>query len=587
MNLVATIVLLAQATIPSPAPTPQLPVIPNVAPGYAAPKVSPPPPGVVGVTQSPFVGITIQNAIGMALEKNPDLAVAQSNRRIALYGIQTAKGGYDVHLSVQPQYQYNTQAPTNSFFSGPGFTPIVQRNTSLTAGASGTLAGGQTYDVSISGTQTYDNTQINTFNPTYPTIFSVDFTQPLGPNHGANDATHELKLARINADSSDAQTLTSVSSTISQVQDTYWDLVAAWRNVAIQETALRDTITQQHSNVRLARRGATAPIDVVQTNTQIAVFQENVFAALQNVANLQNQLKSELLTSPNDPIWSANLVPTTPALQLPSQPALTDLVTQALRDRPEIAQIRSLRNTADENLKFAGNQTKPQFDLQLGYTSNGFAGTAVNPASSPFLASQINQFTAINQLIAAVNPTLPPAQRIPVLANPNVPTPQYLQGGLGQSLSNLFSNKFPVYTAGVLVTFPLGNNTARGNMGAAQEQERIALIQEASTIQRVTYEVRNALQAYQSAQARLLAATSAREASEQVLASEERRFHAGTSTTFLVLQREIELADNRGLELSAQTDLNKAVVDLQRSTGTILSANNVNVTTVGEGALTR
>jgi HAE1 family hydrophobic/amphiphilic exporter-1 len=137
----------------------------------------------------------------------------------------------------------------------------------------------------------------------------------------------------------------------------------------------------------------------------------------------------------------------------------------------------------------------------------------------------------------------------------------------------------------VQVTFPIGNRTARADLAAAQEQERSVAVQEASTIQRITMDVRNALQAYQSAQARLLAARAARAASEQVLASEQRRFHAGSSTTFLVLQREIELADNRGRELQAQTDLNKAVVDLERATGTILTSNNVNVTTVGEGAL--
>jgi HAE1 family hydrophobic/amphiphilic exporter-1 len=192
---------------------------------------------------------------------------------------------------------------------------------------------------------------------------------------------------------------------------------------------------------------------------------------------------------------------------------------------------------------------------------------------------------AINQLIAAVNATLPPSQQIPALPNNNAPVPSYLQGGLNKSISNLLSNKFPTYTAGIQVEFPIGNNTAKADLAAAQEQERSVAVQEASTIQQITIDVRNALQGYQSAQARLLAARAAREASEQVLASEERRFRAGESTTFLVLQREIELADNRGLELQAQTDLNNSIVDLQQATGTILSANNVDLTTVGAGAL--
>ena len=563
--------ILAVVIVPTPAPAPVLPKIPAVAPGYAAPAVPMASPNVIGVTQQAFVGITLDNAVGMALSNDPDLAVVRANRRIAHYQIVAAQGAFDIRLSVQPQYQYVTEAPQNAFFAGPNFGPIVQRNVSVSAGAQGTTPAGQQYGVSVAGRQVYDNTTINAFNPSYPTVFSVNFSQPLGKNSGITDASRNLLLAQINDRSAAGHALSVTEDTIAQVEDVYWDLVAAWRNAAIQEDALRSTITQQHSNIRLANQGVAAPIDVVQSNTQIAVFQQNVFSALQRVAALQNQLKSLLSNNPNDPIWDANLVPTGPVLQLPQEPPLADLVLTALRNRPEVDQLREQRAAADVNLRYAQNQTKPQVDLQLGYTSNGFAGTPTNPGNSPFFASSAQQLMAINALIAAVNPTLPPAQQIQPLPSSNTPVPAYLSGGLNQSIRNLLNNKFPVYAAGVLVTFPLGNHTAKANLEIAQEQENIAQVQEASTIQRITVEVRNALQAYQSALARLGAARTARQAAEAVLGSEQRRFRAGASTTFLVLQREIEVANDRGLELQAQTDLNKAVVEIQRATGTILT----------------
>ena len=575
--------LAAVAAVPSPVPSPQLPPVPAVAPGYAAPKASPPPPGIVGITQQPFVGITLQNAIGMALSQNTNLAIAQANHRIAQYQIEAAKGAYDVQFSIEPQYQYSAQPPQNAFFAGPNFGPIVQKTASVGAGVQGTTAAGQQYSVNVSGNQTYNNTSINTFDPYYPTIFSVNFTQPLLRGRNTNTSTRALQLAQINEQTVSAQNLSTVSSTIAQVQNTYWDLVAAWRNVAIQEEALKDTIAQQHSNVRLARHGASAPIDVVQVNAQVAVFQGNVYSALQNVALLQNQLKSSLTSNPSDAIWNANLVPTSPVLQAPSQTSLADLIQQALRNRPEIAQIRDRIAAAGVEVQYARNQTKPQVNLQLGYTSNGFAGNVLPPGD--FFKSSAQQVVAINQLIGAVNQTLPPSQQIPALPVSNTPVPAYLSGGLSQSIKNLLSNKFPAYAAGLQVVFPIGNHTAKADLAAALEQQRVAQIQEASTIQQVAMDVRNALQSFQSAQAQLVTARQARVSSQQILASEERRFRAGESTTFLVLQREIELADNRGREVTAQTNLNKAVVELQRASGTILGANNVNMTTVGEGAL--
>jgi HAE1 family hydrophobic/amphiphilic exporter-1 len=577
-----SLILAAVAVVPSPAPAPQLPAVPAVAPGYTAPNASPPPPGIVGVTQQPFVGITLANAIGMALAQNPSLSIAQANRRIAQYQIEAARGAYDIQFAVEPSYQYVTQPPQNAFFAGPNFAPIIQKKTTVATGLSGILPGGQQYSVNASANQTYDNTSINTFNPYYPTLFSINFTQPISRGFAVTEQNRQLQLAQINEQTVTAQTLTTVSSTISQVQDAYWDLVAAWREVAIQEEALKDTIAQQRSNVRQARRGAMAPIDVVQVNAQIAVFQQNVFSALQQVALLQNSLKSQLTTNPKDAIWNANLVPTSPVQQIPQEPSLADLVVQALKNRPEIAAVRSQLQSAGVNVAYARNQTKPQVDLQLGYTSNGFAGTVLPPGA--FFQSSAQQVTAINQLIAAVNQTLPPSQQIAALPTSNTPVPSYLSGGLNQSIKNLLSNKFPVYTAGVLVQFPIGNTTAKADLAAALEQQHVAQIQEASTIQQITVDVRNALQTYQSAQAQLAAARAAREAAQQILASEQRRLRAGESTTYLVLQREIELADDRGREVAAQTNLNKAVVELQRATGTILTANNVNVTTVGEGA---
>ena len=66
--------------------------MPNVAPGYTAPANGPLATGdLVGVNAEPFVGIALDDAIGMALGRNTDLAIAQSNQRIANYQIIAAK----------------------------------------------------------------------------------------------------------------------------------------------------------------------------------------------------------------------------------------------------------------------------------------------------------------------------------------------------------------------------------------------------------------------------------------------------------------------------------------------------------------
>jgi outer membrane protein len=536
-----------RAVIPTPEPSPVVPPVPSVASGYNAPNIRPTSAEIAGVTQQPFVGITLDNAIGMALSRNSDLAIAAGNTRIAGYQIAAARGAYDVTFRVEPSVTHSTTAPLNAFFAGPNFGLIVQNTQSLQAGLSGQLPTGTQYNVSITQQRVDNNTAINAFNPYYYATLNATITQPLLRNAGVgNDVRHQLELSVLSESATEAQTLAAVSSTIAAVENAYWDLLSAWRNVAIQETALHQTILQQQSNVRLAQQQRGAPIDAVESSSQVAVYQSNVFAALQNVSSLQNQLKSLIVNNPGDPIWRANLVPTTPVQQTPDVPSLPDLLATAMKNRPELAQALAQQQQARVDVAYARNQTRPQVDLQLTYTGNGFAGNALPPLGGPF-----------------GNATPPPV----------------LGGALGGAYGNI--GRLPTYSAGVVISQPLGDHTAKANLQVAQEQARNAAISTANVDQRIQTDVLDAVQNYRTALASLYSARRAREAAEAVYASELRKFHNARSTTFLVTQRQVTLVQDQGLELQAQTNLNKAIVELQRVDGTILSDNNVTLKTLG------
>jgi outer membrane protein TolC len=88
-------------------------------------------------------------------------------------------------------------------------------------------------------------------------------------------------------------------------------------------------------------------------------------------------------------------------------------------------------------------------------------------------------------------------------------------------------------------------------------------------------DVRNAAQAVDTAQKRVVASKLARESAELQLDGEQKLYDVGRSTTFLLLQRQNELTTARTNEIQAQTDYNKALADLQRATSATLRINNV------------
>ena len=93
----------------------------------------------------------------------------------------------------------------------------------------------------------------------------------------------------------------------------------------------------------------------------------------------------------------------------------------------------------------------------------------------------------------------------------------------------------------------------------------------------------NDIQSIEFAKMRIEAARAAEEFAKQQLAGEEKRFSAGLSTTYFVLQRQNEYSIARGSTLRALTDYNKLVAQLQRDIGTTLTNNNVEVKSDANG----
>ena len=219
-----------RVVIPTAIPTAMLPAIPSIAPGYQAPRVEPSAATIVGVTEQPFVNISLQDAIAMALLKNPNLAVSASNVKVARYTIVQAKGQYDVQLHLEPYSSSSVNPPQNLFEAGPGevgkygsgpsatYTAgpgnVIQHQSGFQYGAGGQTENGTTYQAGIQQQRVYNNTIFNEYNPYYLATLNLGVTQPLLRNAGMNSGKRLLKLSMINADASSAQALVDTSNTI-------------------------------------------------------------------------------------------------------------------------------------------------------------------------------------------------------------------------------------------------------------------------------------------------------------------------------------------------------------------------------------
>lgn len=529
--------LAAACSLPALGQTPAPPQTQDQTPQAQTQATQPPPSRpiptrTIGLDPGKIVNWTLRDAIIAGLEKNVDIEIERENVRLAQFDVESARGVYD--LIGSSGISYNSNRNPNTFvFSGT----TAQFNTRETFTYNFGLQqfvekGGGSYTIDFTNTRTTTNT--NLYSPEYRPNLTLQYTQPLFRNLKIDTRRRQIQISKKRLDLSDAQFRQRAIEIISQVQQAYWNLALAIRDEEIQREAAKLAETQLNNIQRQVEVGTLAPIDVVSAATQLESRRQQVFAAMNQVAQAENALKNLTVEGPNSDLWTAQIVPVEKFdIQHVTLP-LQDAIKLAFENRPEMKQVQLQKEINRIDIDFFKDQMKPQIDLVGNYTMIGYAGTGTQP-----------------NLV--------------------------FEGGYPTALGNLFKNDTRQWTIGVQISFPFRNRTAKANYGRALEAERQIDLQTRRMMQSIEVEVRNAVQAVETAKMRIEAARAAREYAQQQLDGETKRFAAGMSTTFLILTRQNELAQAQGVELRALGDFNIAVAQLQRAISTTLSSNNIEI----------
>jgi len=512
--------------------------VPAMAQDPQQPVARPIPQRTVGLEPGNVVRWTLRDAIISALDKNVDIELERENVRLAGYDIVAAKGFYDFNTGASFLYE-SAKRPNTFPFSGTTDNFTLNDTTTFNFTAFKNIEKyGSRVDASFSNRRVANN--VNLFSPQFSPVLTVNLTQPLMRNYKIDTTRRQISINKKRLDLSDAQFRQRAIEIISRVQQAYWDLAFAIRDEEIQRQSVDLAATQLSNNQRQVEVGTLAPIDVVSAATQLESRRQQVFVAMNVVAQAENALKNLTVDGPQDPLWKSQIVPVEAFEIKPVALPLTDAVRLAQENRPEVRQLFLQKEINKIDVDFFRNQAKPQVDFVASYGTLGLGGS---PRST---------------------------------TGPVQPFPEFV-GGYGTSLKNMFKNDFRTWSVGLQFNFPLRNTTARANLARARETEKQIELQNRRLLQNIELEVRNAVQSVETAKMRIEAAKAAREYAEQQYDGEKKKFSAGLSTTFFILQRQTEMSQAQGVELRALADYNKSVAELQRVIATTLSSNNIEI----------
>jgi HAE1 family hydrophobic/amphiphilic exporter-1 len=545
------------------------------------PRPVPPLPSLtrVGVTGTDTLSLSLNEAIRRALENNNEIEIARADVRLAEQQLISLRGIFDPVLTFTPEIN-NSVRPVTNIFGGAGAAGTVSTtdfNNNVSVNKQFERGGGN-FTYFFNNTRETTSATNTSLNPFFSSAQGIQFTQPLWRDRSIDRNRQQIRIQRKRLEQTDADFRLRTIAIISQVQRAYWDLVFALRNEQ-----------NQVANVNLAREnfrrteasvaaGASAPLQRAEIETELSTRESSLLIANQQVTVAENTLKNLMLKDPLSPDWSKAVVPSDQPTFDETPVSLEASLKEARESRPEMRRLRLEEEVNDINLQFYRNQTKPRIDLVGTFQTNGLAGT-LNPAvidntPSPlitnaadrFLLDQINVVRRAQGLPDVESPIVPPA---------DVTLPDRFIGGYGRTLRNLFSLNTRQVVVGATIQFPFKNRTAEANLAFAQIQREQLGASTRSQEQTIEVEVRNSVQAVETARRRVLAARAALRSAEEQLAGERRLYQVGRSTTFLLFQRENALVNAQNQELQAQTDYNKALADLQRATSTTLRSNNV------------
>lgn len=536
-------------------------LVPPVRPFQLRPRI-----GVVAETP-----LSLQQALALALANNKDIESSRIDQQEAVYTLIGARGAFDPIASGNSFWEKQV-TPIASALGGSATGAVLNKMWNSDPAVSGNVPWfGGSYRVDFSNQRTYTNNSFVTLNPQYPTELNFQYTQPLWRGLRYDGNRHAIDVAKKNRSLTDEQFRQRVMQVVEQAERGYWELVYAYNNLQVQLEAVGIGQQQDESNRRQEQQGLLAPIDVVAAQTQLANFEISAFAAQTALAQAENTLKTLILPDRTSPLWASALIPTTPSETAPPITPLSDAVQEALTNRPEVAQVRISGDINKDDMRYFRDLTKPQVDLVANYDRAGLAGIVV-PGPNPLTAGFLPIVDRLNQLSTAGG--LEPINVSALLATSSPPG---LIGSYGQSVSNLWNGNFPTVEVQLRISLPIRNRTAEANLSHSLAEERRIKNQREQVEQNIESEVRTAMQSIQSALASLEASRVARESAEEQYQSEQRQFRAGTSTLFLVQQRQTTMIAARSQERRAEADLAESVASYELATASILRQHDINL----------
>ncbi len=252
--------------------------------------------------------LTLQDAIASALARNREIVVERESVTQSREGIARAEAAFDPVIRGEARYRDQT-LPVISILSGaqPGDLAPTTRGISSAASFSRLFGSGASVTASTSLSRDTSNNFLTLISPAWFTSLGVELRQPLLQGRAIDPARRAVRVSRATVDRSEASLRRVVAETVAAVEQAYWNVVAARRDVSIRESTLV-LADRQRDDAKVRVEAQVVPeSDLAQFTAEIERRRGDLYASRELATRAELQLKALILDSADAPQWSATL----------------------------------------------------------------------------------------------------------------------------------------------------------------------------------------------------------------------------------------------------------------------------------------
>jgi len=481
------------------------------------------------------VSVSLQSAIETSVRNNLSIQIARLQPAINESTVVAAEAAFDAVFFTNVNWNSTDRPQAVAIVGG---TPI---------GVGAQINNQFRFDTGIrkklsSGAQVFVFTELSRFNnktpgvtllpdPSWNAAINVGITQPLLRGFGANVNTATIRIARNIERRSVQQLRSDLLLLLEQVEAAYWNLVFAWQELATQEWLLeagievRDVMDRRRDfDTKLAQYS-----DAVAT---VETRKANIISARRAIRSASDKLKL-LINDGELTVGSEGLlVPSDDMVEAPIRYNLTEAVMTGVAERPEVE--AAILNIDDAGIRqmLADNNRLPLLNLSA---QMGYYGLSTNG---------------------------------------------------GDAYSELFKGGFIDYLLGLAFEWPIGNRAAEAGFRRSRLQRSASVIAYQRTVQRVVFDVKDALRDcitnYELIQANRSSRIAAAENLRTLKVEEETLAALTPEFLNLKFQRQDRLAQAQSSEIQALVNYNQSVASLYRAMGIGLAMNRIELEIVND-----